>query len=153
MKLSLTHRNGCLFPILACFFLGGLPVVNAGVGGSSRRYWTGLWEGVDSGDGAQIQRSIVPVLNDEDENTYYFTGRSTYFRMCATADSPAAPGVLNGVGMVDDDGLILTVLASLTCLGEAEPRAVNRTAVYEAYTSDIIVENFGPATEYLHRMT
>jgi hypothetical protein len=71
-------------------------------------YFVGLWQGIDTVDGSEAQRSIT--LNRD--GTYNIAGREGYFSAC-----DGARGILNGTGALEN-GVLFFKNFEVTCFYE-----------------------------------
>ena len=114
-------------------------------------YYVGSWMGIDPLDGAQLQRSVVPV--DED-GTILYTARNEASGACGSSvETGQVIGLVNPIeGTVDDDGSV-TFYVDFTCYGDSEPKFSGVPVSLSPLTDDIIVEQIAgyPKPIYLHR--
>jgi len=108
-------------------------------GHAGARWFIGLWEGVDPGDGSLTQRAITCERNECE-----VLGSDSFFRLC-----DGTQGILEGAGSIDD-GVLAVPDFTLTCANGAAvsvdttftPDFRNRTLVEQTADPNIAAITF-----------
>jgi hypothetical protein len=134
-----------MFP-LGQRFVVGLLLFPASLSMVDAVSFVGLWEGVDPLDGANMQRSFVPMIGSVDGYDYEIAGRIEQSQICGgdisgnITEEPDVtdkliPAVLNGYGTIVN-GTVVTASLAITCFGEEEPRIPDIPVEYKFYDYD-----------------
>ena len=119
----------------------------------SEGYYVGSWMGTDPVDGAQLQRSIVPVGNN---GTILYTARNEASGACgSSAENGQVIGLVNPIeGKVDEDGTV-TFSVNFTCYGDKKPKFSGVPVSLAPLSKNIIIETIAgyPNPIYLHRVS
>ena len=83
-------------------------------------YFIGLWQGIDTVDGSEAQRSIT--LNRD--GTFNISGREEYFSACN-----GYRGILKGKGMFVN-GVVVSEEFELTCIYETSAESTKMPVMY-----------------------
>lgn len=158
-----------VFFVWFCGFLSEFPgVVGSAHGASAEesksavvdwKYYVGFWQGIDPVDGAELQRSFVPVLDDSsaESTTLIYSGRNEASQSCGCGPDgcETVVGLVNPVeGMVDTSDGTYTVSVNFTCFGSEEPLFQGVPITLEPLTKNILVEYIAgyPDAIHLHRV-
>ena len=100
--------------------------------GISKRYFVGLWEGVDSYDGSEAQRSIT--LNSD--GTFSIIGQEPYTNGCG-----GERGLVTGTGVLEG-GIIISEDIALICFNGRGPFENMRAMYIPDKLNRTLVEDF-----------